>query len=196
MMKSLLLTLSYSLAVVGVAGLAWGFSACRLSADCPILGLCCGSSVAQTPQGEEVTDADPNDATKRGTSIQPVVSTQTSGEKPMSVTESKPAVERKVEFASNESFTRQVLDSEVPTLVDFYAEWCGPCRALSPTLEELARETTDAKIVKVNVDENPELAARYGVSSIPSLAVFKDGQVTAQHMGLASKAELKALLSR
>lgn len=114
----------------------------------------------------------------------------------MSVTESKHVAVRKVEHASGESFARQVLESEVPTLVDFYAEWCSPCRALSPTLDELARETTDAQIVKVNVDENPELAARYGVSSIPSLAVFKDGQITARHSGLASKAELKALLGR
>ncbi|NQT12091.1 MAG: thioredoxin, partial [Planctomycetes bacterium] len=100
------------------------------------------------------------------------------------------------EYAGNESFAREVLESEVPALVDFYADWCGPCRALAPTLEELARETPDAKIVKVNVDENPELAVQYGVSSIPSLAVFKDGQVTARHLGVASKAELKALLSR
>jgi thioredoxin 1 len=195
-MKSLLLTLLYSIAVVGIAGLALGFSVCRLTADCPILGLCGGPSLGHGPQGEEATGADPANAETPGTSIPPVASTQPSGEKAMSVTESKPVAERKVEHASDESFTRQVLESEVPTLVDFYAEWCGPCRALSPTLEELARETGDAQIIKVNVDENPQLAARYGVTSIPSLAVFKDGQVTARHMGLASKAELKALLSR
>ena len=79
-------------------------------------------------------------------------------------------------------------------LVDFYADWCRPCQALAPVLEELARETRDAKIVKVNVDESPQLAAAYRISSIPSLIVFKDGKPTAVHQGLASKKQLKWLL--
>ena len=101
-----------------------------------------------------------------------------------------------VEHANESTFDEHVLKSDVPVLVDFYADWCGPCRALAPTLEQLARETTTAKVVKVNVDNNPTLAARYGISSIPSLIVFKDGQAVDGLGGLASKAELKSLLAR
>ena len=103
---------------------------------------------------------------------------------------------RKVERADEATFEQQVLRSDVPVLVDFYADWCGPCRALAPTLEELAQELPDAKIVKVNVDENLDLAIRYGVNSIPNLKVFKDGEVTAQHLGLASKDYLRSLINR
>jgi len=81
-------------------------------------------------------------------------------------------------------------------LVDFYADWCRPCQLLAPVLEELARETPDAKIVKVNVDDSPALAAQYGISAIPSLLVFKGGQIAAERTGLVSKAALKALIER
>jgi thioredoxin 1 len=81
-------------------------------------------------------------------------------------------------------------------LVDFYADWCGPCRALSPTLDEIARETPGVRVVKVNIDRSPELAARYQVSSIPALRVFQQGKVTATHVGLATKERLQSLLSR
>jgi thiol-disulfide isomerase/thioredoxin len=70
-----------------------------------------------------------------------------------------------VEHASEANFDKLVLNAEVPVLVDFYADWCGPCKMIAPVLEELSQEATDAKIVKVNVDENPQLAARYGISS-------------------------------
>jgi thioredoxin 1 len=83
----------------------------------------------------------------------------------------------------------------VPVLVDFYADWCRPCQQLAPLLEELAAETPDARIVKVNVDHSPSLAAEYGVNSIPSLKVFKKGEVTDQVVGLASKNQLRALLA-
>jgi thioredoxin 1 len=103
-------------------------------------------------------------------------------------------VQNAIVYASEQTFREQVINSEVPVLVDFYADWCGPCRALSPVLEELAQETPDAKIVKVNVDESPQLAGQYGISSIPALLVFNDGKITGQQVGLASKQQLKSLL--
>lgn len=102
--------------------------------------------------------------------------------------------EGKVHYADEANFAELVLNSDAPVLVDFYADWCGPCRMVAPVLEELARDTTDANIVKVNVDHSPKLAERYGISSIPSLKVFEDGKVVDGHVGLASKARLKAML--
>lgn len=102
----------------------------------------------------------------------------------------------KVYHAGEDSFQQQVLGSDMPVLVDFYADWCGPCKRLSPTLEQVARETPGAKVVKVNVEDSPSLAARYGVSSIPSLKVFKNGEVVAEHVGMASKSQLQAMLRR
>lgn len=92
-------------------------------------------------------------------------------------------------------FDQVVLQSDVPVLVDFYADWCGPCRALAPTLNQLAQETPGAKVVKVNVDKAQELATRYQVNAIPALMVFNGGRITAQHAGLASLPQLKAMLS-
>ena len=102
----------------------------------------------------------------------------------------------KVEHANESNFNQLVLQSDLPVLVDFYADWCGPCRMIAPVLEELAKETPDARVVKVNVDQAPQLASRYGVSSIPNLMVFKDGEIATQHVGFANKAQLKKLLSR
>ena len=110
----------------------------------------------------------------------------------MSVAQAK----SQVQHANEANFDSLVLKSNVPVLVDFYADWCGPCQRLTPILEELARETPDAKIVKVNVDHSPNLAAEYGVDSIPSLRVFKNGAVTEQLVGLANKNQLKSLISR
>jgi thioredoxin 1 len=87
-----------------------------------------------------------------------------------------------------------VLDSEVPVIVDFYAEWCGPCKKLAPTLDAFARETAAARVVKVNIDDSPRLARTYGVRSVPSLLVFDQGKVVARHVGLASKPELAKLV--
>lgn len=100
----------------------------------------------------------------------------------------------KVHHANEANFAEVVLNSDVPVLVDFYADWCGPCRMIAPVLEELARESTDAKIVKVNVDHSPQLAARYGIDSIPSLRVFEDGKVVDEQVGLVNKAQLKKML--
>lgn len=99
----------------------------------------------------------------------------------------------KVHHADGADFAELVLNSDVTVLVDFYADWCGPCQMVAPVLEELARET-NAKIVKVNVDHNPRLAARYGINSIPNLKVFENGKVVDEEVGLASKARLKAML--
>lgn len=100
----------------------------------------------------------------------------------------------KVQHADDSNFDQMVLNSDVPVLVDFYADWCGPCQLIAPALEELARENPEAKIVKVDVDQSPQVAARYAISSIPSLKAFQDGQVVGEHVGMASKARLKALL--
>lgn len=89
------------------------------------------------------------------------------------------------------NFEDQVMKSDGPVLVDFWAEWCGPCRALGPVLEEIASETNGkAKVVKVNVDEAPELASRFGIRGIPTMIFFKEGQVKSTLMGNQPKAEI------
>jgi thioredoxin 1 len=91
-------------------------------------------------------------------------------------------------------FQQVVLDADRPVLVDFYADWCGPCQELAPVIDELARETPGARIVKVDVDENSALASRYQVSAIPTLLVFRNGEVAKRQVGGASKSELRAML--
>ena len=93
------------------------------------------------------------------------------------------------------NFESEVLRSDHPVLVDFYADWCGPCRMLAPVLEEIAREYEGGvKVGKVNVDEQMELAQKFGVSSIPLLVVFKDGQPVAKSLGYRPKEEIVNLL--
>ncbi len=92
------------------------------------------------------------------------------------------------------TFENEVLKSEKPVLVDFWASWCGPCQMLLPVIEELADEVTDAKICKVNVDEEPELAQRYKVMTIPTLMVIKDGKVVNTSIGVIPKDEILKLV--
>lgn len=100
----------------------------------------------------------------------------------------------KIEHADDSNFRRQVLEADGPVLVDFYADWCGPCRMLGPVLEELARENPGVRIIKVNVDNSPQAAVEYSIEAIPALRLFRGGQVVGRFDGLASKAELKSML--
>jgi thioredoxin 1 len=91
----------------------------------------------------------------------------------------------------NSNFQASVLDAKEPVVVDFWAEWCGPCKMIGPSLEEIAAELGDkVKIAKLNIDENPELAAQFGVRSIPTLMIFKDGEVADMKVGAAPKTAL------
>jgi thioredoxin 1 len=91
---------------------------------------------------------------------------------------------------TDSNFQAEVLEADKPVLVDFWAPWCGPCRIVAPHLEELAVEREDLRIVKLNVDENPQVSAQYGVMSIPTLLLFKHGQVAHQIIGALPKGRL------
>ncbi len=98
----------------------------------------------------------------------------------------------KVIHVTTATFSEEVLKSNIPVLVDFWATWCGPCKMIAPVLDELSDERSDVKIVKVDVDENQELATKYGIRSIPTMYLFKNGAIEATKMGAASKSALSA----
>ena len=93
-----------------------------------------------------------------------------------------------------DNFRNEILNSEMPVLLDFWAPWCGPCRMVSPIVDEIAAERNDIKVGKVNVDEQPELAGQFGVMSIPTLVVMKGGKVVNQMVGARPKAQILAML--
>ena len=98
---------------------------------------------------------------------------------------------------TKENFQAEVLDSDQPVLVDMFATWCGPCRMMGPVVEELAEEYKDSiKVGKLDIDENSDIAAQYGVMSVPTFLVFKDGQVAAKVVGAVPKEELMAAVDK
>jgi thioredoxin 1 len=98
---------------------------------------------------------------------------------------------------SDKTFASEVLSSDVPVLVDFWATWCGPCRSISPIVEELAKEFSGrVKVTKLNVDESPATPTQYGVRGIPTLILFKGGKIFDQIVGAVPKARLKALIEK
>lgn len=100
-----------------------------------------------------------------------------------------------VHYISDDSFEQEVLQAGVPVLVDYWADWCGPCKMIAPALEEIAEELGDkVEIAKVDIMENTDTASKFGVQSIPLLILFKDGQPVAQKLGAAPKSQLKGWL--
>ena len=96
---------------------------------------------------------------------------------------------------SDDSFEQEVLQSEKPVLIDYWAEWCGPCTMIAPVLEEVASEYADKiRVAKLNIDENPATPPKYGIRGIPTLMLFKNGEVEATKVGAVSKAQLAAFL--
>lgn len=95
---------------------------------------------------------------------------------------------------TSENFETEVLNSEKTVLIDFYADWCGPCKMLSPIVEQVASENTNVKVVKINIDDEQDLAINYGVMSIPTLVVIKNGQETDRVVGLIEKSEVERLI--
>jgi thioredoxin len=96
---------------------------------------------------------------------------------------------------TKDNFEKEVIQSDKPVLLDFWAPWCGPCRMVGPVIDEIASEKTDAKVCKINVDDEPELAAKFSVMSIPTLAVVKNGEVVNTSVGVKPKASILSMLN-
>ena len=95
---------------------------------------------------------------------------------------------------TKENFKQEVINTDKPVLVDFYATWCGPCKMLSPVIEQISNERSDIKVVKIDVDEQVELARQFGIMSIPTIMVIKDGKVASTTLGFKSKEAILAML--
>lgn len=101
-----------------------------------------------------------------------------------------------IQYVTDNSFEKDVLQSSSPVLVDYWAEWCGPCKMIAPILEDVAKEYAGKlKVAKLNIDDNPEVPARFGIRGIPTLMLFKNGNVEATKVGALSKSQLVAFLS-
>ncbi len=100
-----------------------------------------------------------------------------------------------IHINNNESFREEVLNSSQPVLVDFFASWCGPCRMLSPILDKIAAENPKVKVCKVDIDQQPELASEYRIMSVPTLLVFKEGEVVDQSLGVKPEKQILAMLA-
>ncbi len=100
----------------------------------------------------------------------------------------------KVLHINKDNFHKEVLNSEKPVLLDFFASWCGPCRMVGPILDEIAQEREDIKVCKVDIDEQPELASRFRVMSVPTLMVLKDGNIVEQSVGAKPKHQILAMV--
>src|SRR5687767_12183602 len=115
---------------------------------------------------------------------------------PSSIDHQERPMGQNTKTVTDQSFQADVLDAGRPVLVDFWAEWCGPCRMIAPALEEIAGSLGDkVKIVKLNVDENPQTAAKYGIMSIPTLMMFKNGELASRQVGAAPKQKLEQWIS-
>lgn len=101
-----------------------------------------------------------------------------------------------VKDITTQEFDEKVIDSSKPALVDFWAEWCGPCKMLSPVVDNVSEQVGDVDFYKVNVDEESELAREYGIMSIPTLIVFKDGEIVEQSVGVISEDDIKELVEK
>ncbi len=98
-----------------------------------------------------------------------------------------------IEHLNSDRFNEEVLKSNTPVLVDFFATWCGPCKMLGPVLEKFSEKRNDLKVVKIDVDENSDLAVKYGVQGVPTLLFFKDGEVVKQAVGFRNEAQLEEM---